>query len=740
MLNSRIASTAQVEFTVQTMLNSSTSVWLGIAFVLIGAINVWLILQASARVRDAKASARLIAAHRIGGYLFIAVFCVMGYFMVARLGDVGAGASPGTVIHLTLAMVLSPLLFVKVLVARYYRNYYSFLLPIGLVIFVLSFVLIGITAGPYLAHQTRIQTVSLAAIDLPPAGIDINLAASTMEKRCSKCHNLDRIAGARKDAQGWLATVNRMRALPDSGISEADSRVIISYLASQMAPTGAGGSAGLEVARALVDQRCGRCHTLDRVYKTAETPEDWSATVTRMVSYAANSAGAFQPGEDQQIIAYLSATQTPDAVNQRKAQAAAASSSGRSMVTPKVVTAPDQPTPRSGYDRKMIGFISLVCLGMLTLIVRRPARVAAANAKSDRTAGASQEPVGAVRVTAPSLSGPLILRLARITAQTSDSKTLRFIVPKDRKLSVRPGQFLTFSFLFDGKKVTRSYSICSSPARSGYVEITPKRASQGCASVFLNDRASVGLTVEANGPFGHFCFDESKHRSVVLLAAGSGITPMMAMLRYMDDLCLETTVTLLYCIRTSSDIIFKSELEQLRSRLKNFQYHVLLSQPHAEWSGPRGHVSREFIEDTVKNFASPDFFLCGPPSFMKASRTILTGLGVKPERIRQESFGGTAPKSRQHDPVAQTGVVVEFVRSGKTCMVRSGQTVLEAAEEQGVPIPSSCRQGQCGTCKTKLLEGDVRMDAEEGLDPDSRAQGFVLTCVGRPHGVVKLDA
>jgi mono/diheme cytochrome c family protein len=302
-------------------------------------------------------------------------------------------------IHLTLAMVLSPLLFVKVLVARYYKSHHSLLMPIGLVIFVLSFVLIGITVGPSLVHRARMQTVSLEAIDLPPAAIvDINLAAATMEKRCSKCHNLDRIAGARKDARGWLATVNRMRTLPGSGISEADSRIIVSYLASQMAPTGAVGSAGLEVARALVDQRCGRCHTLDRVYKTAETPEEWSATVTRMVSYAAGSGGAIQPGEDQQIIAYLSTTQTPDAVNQRKAQAAAASSAGRSMVTTKVAAAPDQPTPRYRYDIKMIGFLSLVCLGMLTLIVRRPARVAAANAKSDRTAGASQEVVGAIRV------------------------------------------------------------------------------------------------------------------------------------------------------------------------------------------------------------------------------------------------------------------------------------------------------------------------------------------------------
>src|SRR6202451_2658853 len=165
------------------MLNRSASLWLGVTYVLIGAINVWLILQASARVRDAKASTRLIAAHRIGGYVFIALFCLIGYFMVARLGDISSDAPSSTMIHLTLAMVLSPLLFVKVLVARYYRSYYSLLMPIGLVIFVLSFVLIGITAGPSLAHPARMQTVSLTSIALPPADIDLNMAAQTMEER-----------------------------------------------------------------------------------------------------------------------------------------------------------------------------------------------------------------------------------------------------------------------------------------------------------------------------------------------------------------------------------------------------------------------------------------------------------------------------------------------------------------------------------------------------------------------------
>jgi ferredoxin-NADP reductase len=719
------------------MINNSISLWLGITFVVIGAINVWLILQSSARVKNAKASASLIAAHRIGGYLFIALFCVMAYFMVARLGDVAGGASTSTMIHLTLAMVLSPLLFVKVLIARYYKSYYSFLMPIGLAIFVLCFVLIGITAGPSLAHQARMQTVSLTSIDLPPAAIDINLATKRMEDRCSKCHNLDRIAGAHKDARGWLSTVNRMRALPDSGISAEDSRIIISYLASQMGPKGSTTAANLEVGRALVDQRCGRCHSLDRVYKTAETPEEWRATVDRMVAFAEGSGNAFQPGEDEQIVTYLSATQSPDAVSERKAQVAAASSAGRSMVAPKPAV-PEEPAPSTHRDAKGLGFIAFVCLTMFTLMVRRPATPSASSAMSGPPAGAV--PSGAVRAAASPLADPLILKLASITRQTHDAQTLRFIVPEGRTFRPRPGQFLTFSFLFDGKKVVRSYSICSSAARPGYIEITPKRIQNGCASVFLNDRAAVGMTVEAAGPYGQFYLDERKHQSVVLLAAGSGITPMMAMLRYIDDLCLDTTATLLYCVRTNSDIIFERELERLQSRLKKFQYHVALSQPHAQWAGPRGHVSREFIENTIKDLAGQDFFLCGPPPFMDASRAILIGLGIRPERIMQESFGAPAPARISTPATPETGAVVEFVRSAKTGTVRSGQTLLETAEASGVAIPFSCRHGQCGTCKTKLLAGNVRMDAEQGLDADSRAQGFVLMCVGHADGTVRLDA
>jgi ferredoxin-NADP reductase/mono/diheme cytochrome c family protein len=717
------------------MLTPSTSIVLGAAFVLLGGINVWLVLEAWARVKAANGSSRMLALHRIGGYLFITLFCVMTYFMVARLRNGGADSSAQVTIHLALAMLLSPLLFVKVLIARYYKNQHGLLLPIGLTIFVLAFVLIASTAGPYLARASKIERVSIDPAQAEPVTIDLNQASALMQKRCSKCHNLDRVVGARKDAQGWLATVDRMRAMPSAEISDADARMIVSYLASQSRTQASGAAARMEVARALVDQRCNRCHTLDRVYKTIQNPGQWRETVNRMVEYAAGSTGALQPGEDQQIIDYLSATQTPAAADQKKAQAEAASSAGRSLIPQRESSTPLGAAPTSQYNGKAIGFISLVLVAAAALVIRRPRVRLIASAipapQSKAPAALSHQPA----------KSPFTLELVKITQQTPDSKTLRFAVHGERTLAALPGQFLTFSFLFDGKKETRCYSVCSSPARSGYVEITPKRASNGCVSAFLNDRARLGMTVEASGPFGQFYFNQADDKKIVLLAAGSGITPMMAMLRYIDDLCLDTEATLLYSVRTAKDIFFHEELEELQSRLDSFRYHVLLSQPDSEWTGGRGHINPELISKAVPESRDRLFFVCGPPPFMDTARRSLADLGVPSERIRQETFGGAgaAPKAPLRFP-SENGFTVEFAISRKTCIILEGQTLLEAAAEAGVEIPSACRQGQCGTCMTRLLDGQVRMTAEDGLDSESRAHGFVLTCVGHAAGNVTLEA
>ena len=715
------------------MLSTSASIALGLVFVIVGGTNVWLILESWSRVKSAHASSRMVALHRIGGYLFIALFLVMTYFMAARLRAGGAEMSPTATIHLVLALILSPLLFIKVLIARYYKGQHGLLLPIGLTIFVLAFVLIATTAGPYLLRSTDIERVSLDPGNAPPVAIDMKEAAAVMQKQCSRCHTLDRVVGARKDLEGWVATVDRMRAMPSAGISAADARLIVSFLASEARPQGSAADAKMAVGRALVDQRCGRCHSLDRVYKATETPAEWREIVARMTAYASGSAGALRPGEDQRILEYLAATQTPAAVAQRKARAEAAASSGESLIAPATAAASALPAPAPRSDWKMLGFVSFVCLAAVALVVRRPgARTAAPAARS---AGPSPAAPGPPR----SPTAPFVLRLAQITGQTHDAKTLRFAVHGGRQLDARPGQFLTFAFLFDGKKETRCYSICSSPARSGYVEITPKRVNGGCVSVFLNERAPVGMTVEATGPFGQFYLDPAE-KKIALLAAGSGITPMMAMLRYVDDLCLDIDAALFYAVRTSRDIIFQQELDDLEKRLPNFRYHVLVSQPDPQWQGARGHIHREFISNALPEGNDRVFFLCGPPPFMTAARAILAELGVPGERIRQETFGGGTPGAQPGEARAsETGLTLEFARSGTSMTLLEGQTLLEAAARSGIEIPSACRQGQCGTCKTKLLDGQVRMAAEQGLDAESKGRGFVLACVAHAETNVKLD-
>jgi ferredoxin-NADP reductase len=673
----------------------------------------------------------MLAFHRLGGYLFIALFCVMAYFMVARLRQRGADNSSTVTLHLALAMILSPLLFIKVLIARYYKNQHALLMPIGLTIFVLAFVLIASTTGPYLARASKFEQVSIDPANAPVT-IDMNQASDLMQKRCSKCHTLDRVVGARKDAQGWLTTVNRMREMPSAAISQADAQAILSYLAYQSQMQSSGTNARIEVERALVDQRCGRCHNLDRVYKTVQTPEQWRETVARMVDYAAGSTGAIRPGEDQQIIDYLAATHTPEATNRKKAQPDAASSTAQSLVSRNPAPNPLLSTRGSKRDVRTTAFISVVCLAALALVIKRP-RV------RNTAAIKPAEPPKERALTAPrATSSSFVLQLVRIMQQTHDSKTLRFAVQGPNTLNALPGQFLTFVFLFDGKKETRCYSICSSPARSGYVEITPKRVNGGNVSVFLNERTSIGMTVEAAGPFGQFYLSPNDDKKIVLLAAGSGITPMMAMLRYIEDLSLDVQPTLLFCVRTREDIIFHHELEELQTRLDNFRYLVVLSQPDSGWLGPRGHISRELICEIVPETKSHVFFLCGPPPFMERARAILAGLGVEPAAIRQETFGGAG--AAPTPPSTRTGFTIRFSRSGKATITRKGQTLLEAAAQAGVQIPSACRQGQCGTCKTRLVDGKVRMTAEQGLDPESQSRGYVLTCVGHAEGDVTLDA
>jgi ferredoxin-NADP reductase len=382
------------------------------------------------------------------------------------------------------------------------------------------------------------------------------------------------------------------------------------------------------------------------------------------------------------------------------------------------------------------GSIVAVCLvqGALVFKKRQP----------DASAGPSRIPeipaLATPLTNGENAKGSMNLLLARIEQQTHDTRTLRFQVPKERRLSARPGQFLTFQWTIDGQRVTRSYTISSSPIHENYVEITPKRMEDGCVSVFLNERAKPGLRVEASGPYGHFYFDETLHKSIVLIAAGSGITPMISMLRYIDDLELPTPVTLLYCVRTAADIIFQNEIARLRASLTTFKYDVCLSRPDPAWNGPSGRLTAEFVTQHVIDLNSPTFFLCGPKGFMDKARQILSTLGVNQERILQESFGESKRSTEFRPLETRPAETVVFIHSQKVCQVSAVSTLLDLAERNGVQIPYGCRQGLCGTCATRVLSGTVQMDVETGLTAEQKNAGYVLPCVSRAEGTVVLAA
>jgi glycine betaine catabolism B len=530
------------------MLSPMASVSLGILFVAIAGTNVLLSLRSSPPSLNPNRRANFLRLHRLGGYLFLGLFSAMFLYMNLRVLGVKHGLPLSVTLHTALAFLLVPLLLTKVVFARHYKHYSGTLLALGMAIFIVSFLLVSITAFPVLWSAVKIDNV-------PPAF--------------------------------W------------------------------------------------------------------------------------------------------------------------------------------------------IGFITVVVLLCGTLFFRRPAAALPGLAsESVRLHGESVQKE--VPGSATDAKKSLLLLLSRTKEQTHDSKTLRFLLPQGNGFHPRPGQFLTFNWILDGKRIARSYSICSSPLQKGYLEITVKRTEGGCVSAFLNEQVSVGLTVEAWGPSGQFCFDESQHQRPVLIAGGSGITPMMSMLRYIDDLGLTTDVTLLYFVRTPRDIIFANELAQLHKSIQHFRYLIIPSRADSDWKGPSGHLTPELLTRTLTHLHSSVFFLCGPASLMESARNILHSLNVPNTRILQESFG-TRPGSSLTASSINTVATVVFARSRRSCAVPEGGTVLETAEANGIPLPSGCRQGQCGTCAVRTLGGVVRMDTDAGLRPDLKESGYVLACVGRPDGTVTVD-
>lgn len=348
------------------------------------------------------------------------------------------------------------------------------------------------------------------------------------------------------------------------------------------------------------------------------------------------------------------------------------------------------------------------------------------------------------------------LRLAAVFPETPNVKTFRLMAPDGGPIPFifQPGQFLTFSVEVERRRVSRAYTIASAPTQRDHVEITVKREEQGTESRYLHDRAKVGDLIDVSGPAGAFTFAGRESDSIVLIAGGVGITPMMSVIRYLTDRAWPGEMHFLYGARTTLDFIFRDELEYLQRRHANL--HVAATMSRAEgtaWLGSEGPVSKEFIARSVPDITKHRVHLCGPPAMMEAVKTALAELGVPKEQVRLEAFGpaqGRVPpatpapaNSPLSGPSIATSIAtttIEFTRSGKTGPLTPDQTVLEAAEAIGVQIDYSCRVGTCGTCIVPLKTGAVTMGIEDGLPPEQKARGMILACQAKSIGNLVVEA
>ena len=342
------------------------------------------------------------------------------------------------------------------------------------------------------------------------------------------------------------------------------------------------------------------------------------------------------------------------------------------------------------------------------------------------------------------------LKIKEITQETPDAVTLHFWHPLNEVVKYQPGQFLTLLLLKDGGKVRRSYSMSSSPYTDVSLAITVKRLPGGFASEYLTKEAKVDDMLEVMEPMGQFVpkLDADQSRTVVLIGAGSGITPLMSIAKSVLMVEPESRVHLLYGSRNEESIIFKNQLDALQAKYgERFRLTHALSQPSAAWTGETGRLNKsqilKILESTPKpDPATTDYYLCGPDDMMEEARRALDILAVPADRIHKESFL-TATTAQAHGDVTEAPetaddspkgheVTVLYEGSEYKFRVEPHQTVLEAALDLDIDLPYSCQAGMCTACMGRCVSGKVHLDEEDALSKTELEAGFILTCVAHP--------
>ncbi|QCP54244.1 hybrid-cluster NAD(P)-dependent oxidoreductase [Trinickia violacea] len=337
------------------------------------------------------------------------------------------------------------------------------------------------------------------------------------------------------------------------------------------------------------------------------------------------------------------------------------------------------------------------------------------------------------------------LTCCRVVDETHDVKSFEFRTGDGLPVRFEPGQFMTVSANVEGQPVERCYTISSPPTRPYLLSITVKRVPGGVMSNWLHDNMKPGCQLQGYGPSGTFTPTCAPAAKSIYLSAGSGVTPLMSMTRAGIDLGLDRDIAFVHSARTPADIVFRAELQRLAKlspRLRLFFVCESIGD-EADWAGAMGRLSLALLSEWIPDYADREVFTCGPAGYMSAVRALLREGGHDPARYHQESFDITAGATPEPAPskgdVAQQTYTVKLSRSAKTFTMSPSETVLAAAKKAGVPVASSCTQGVCGTCKTKVLEGTVDMHHNGGIRDREVQKGFHLLCCSRPTSDLVLE-
>jgi ferredoxin-NADP reductase len=321
--------------------------------------------------------------------------------------------------------------------------------------------------------------------------------------------------------------------------------------------------------------------------------------------------------------------------------------------------------------------------------------------------------------------------------ETHDVKTFTFVSREAKHFAFSAGQYFAFDATVDGEDETRCYSISSSPFRKNAISITVKRVPGGKVSNWLHDNLNANAVVRASGPLGQFIRPADNRQKYLFLSGGSGITPLMSMARELADTSTPVDVVFLHAGRTPGDLVFRAELANLTTRLKGFRLFMLPEELTGErsWPGLSGRISRELFQLAIPDLPDRMVLCCGPAPFMAAAKRIVAELGVPPANYIEESFDAAviedvpAPLT---EAAHERTFKVEFSKQQRSIDVTSEQTVLSIAKKAGVKLPSSCSNGLCGTCKTKIVSGSVDMKHNGGIRQREIDAGFFLPCCSKP--------